>query len=288
MIVDRAFQDVIESFVEIGYEPRMLDLLTKGQKQHSVEEANRSRLITKVRWKVESYRARMKKWILLGNRIENAFIQKVVDCVRIVSAAFNCYRGLIDVNTINSDVTALAQYMLHQIGLSNMLQDRLNNGSLSSHSRWEKIEDSSFNFPQMSFNELRQLFFGTYQIKTGRCYVEEHMNSGGDCIIEVDNSNNNAVRARMHSRHSNTSIYKAWIQLSFTDDPIEAWYCQCTAEARNVRCCSHVASIVWYLAFARHNDFKLSTGRQRIIQALVRSDQENKANTNTESSSEDE
>ena len=49
MIVARGFRDVIESFVEIGYEPRMPDFLTKGQKQHTVEQSNRFRLITKVR-----------------------------------------------------------------------------------------------------------------------------------------------------------------------------------------------------------------------------------------------
>ena len=154
----------------------------------------------------------MKKWTLLGSRIENSFIFKVADCVRIVSAALNCYRGPIGVNTVNSDDIGLAQYMHHRMGRNNMLQDRLNNGSLSSCSRWVKIEDSGFDFPQMSFNELHQLFFGTYQIKTGRCYVEEHMNSDGDYIIEADNSNNYIVRPCIHGRHSNTSIYKVWIQ----------------------------------------------------------------------------
>ena len=111
------------------------------------------------------------------------------------------------------------------MGRNSMLPDRLNNGSLSSRSRWKKIEDSSFDFSKISFNELRLLFFGTYQIKMERCYVEEHVNSDGDYIIEVDNSNSNIVLACIHSRRSNTSIYKAWIQFSSTDDPIEAWYC---------------------------------------------------------------
>ena len=216
MIVDRGFRDVIESFIEMGYEARMPDFLTKGQKQHTVEQANRSRLITKVRWRVESYHARMKKWTLLGGRIENAFIPKVADCVRIVSAALNCYRGPIGQNTINTDDSTLAQYMRQQIGRNNILQARLDSGSLSSGSRWEKIEDSSFDFPQISVEEMRQLFFGTYQIKVGRSYVEEHMNSDGDYIIEVDNSNDNIVRATIRSRHLNASVYKAWIQFSLT------------------------------------------------------------------------
>ena len=146
MIVDRGFWDVIESFVKIGYEPRMPDFLTKGQKQHTVEQSNRSHLITKVRWRVVSYHARMKKWALLGSRIENAFIPKVADCVHIVSAALNCYRDPIGVNTVNSDATALAKYMRHRMDRNNMLQGRLNNGSLSSRSRWEKLKTIASTF----------------------------------------------------------------------------------------------------------------------------------------------
>ncbi|CAF3419459.1 unnamed protein product [Rotaria sp. Silwood2] len=128
MIVDRGFRDVIESFIDMGYEARMPDFLTKGQKQHTVEQANRSRLITKVRWRIESYHARMKKWALLSGRIENAFIPKVADCVRIVSAALNCYRGQIGQHAINSDDSMLAQYMRQQIGRNNILQARVDQG----------------------------------------------------------------------------------------------------------------------------------------------------------------
>ena len=288
MIVDRGFRDVMESFTNMGFEPKMPDFLTKGQKQHTVEQANRSRLITKVRWRIESYHARMKKWNLFSGRIENAFIPKVADCVRIVSAALNCYRGPIGKNTINSSDTTLAQYMRQQLGRNNMLQVRLDNGSLSSRSGWERIEDSTFDFPQMSLDEIRELFFGTYQIKTGRCYVEEHLDQTGDYMIAVSNSNDNIVRVNVQSRHSNRSVYKAYIQFSFDGDPIEAWYCQCTAGARNLGCCSHVASVIWYLAFARHDNFKPSAGRQRLLQALMKNVEINETDSTSQSSSDDE
>jgi hypothetical protein len=61
----------------------------------------------------------------------------------------------------------------------------------------------------MSLDDIRQLFFGTYQIKIGHCYVEEHMDDNGDYFIEVGNSNDNIVRVSIHSRHSNASVYKA-------------------------------------------------------------------------------
>ena len=114
--------------------------------------------------------------------------------------------------------------MRDQMYRNNILKVRLDNGSLSSPSRCKKIEDSSFNFPQMSFGEISQLFFGTYQIKTGRVYVKQHVNNDCDYITEPDSSNDNIVRTCIHSRHSSTSVYKAWIQYSFTNDPIQAWY----------------------------------------------------------------
>ncbi|CAF4951891.1 unnamed protein product, partial [Rotaria socialis] len=40
------------------YEPKMTIYLPKGQKQHTTNEANEARLVTKVRWTVESYHAR--------------------------------------------------------------------------------------------------------------------------------------------------------------------------------------------------------------------------------------
>ena len=62
MIVDRGFRDVVQVFSDLGYEPQMPVYLPKGQKQHTTKEANETRLVTKVRWTIEPYHARIKKW----------------------------------------------------------------------------------------------------------------------------------------------------------------------------------------------------------------------------------
>ena len=62
MIVDRGFRDIIEVFSDLGYEPKMPVYLRKGQKQYTTQEVNEARVVTKVRWTVESYHARLKKW----------------------------------------------------------------------------------------------------------------------------------------------------------------------------------------------------------------------------------
>ena len=206
---DRGLRDGIEAFTDMGYEPKMPEFLTRGQKQHTTEQANKSRLITKVGWRVESYHARMKKWMLLSGGIENTFIPKIVDCVRIVSAALNCYRGPIGQDTINANDEELAQYMRDQIVRQNLLAAHVSVGTISARSQWQKIEESTFDFPKLSLNDICQLFFGTYQIKRARTYVEEHMDPNGQYIIEVSASNDNIVRCSIQNRHSRATVYKA-------------------------------------------------------------------------------
>ena len=67
--------------------------LTKGKTQHTTEEANESRLCTKNLRIVKSYHARIKKWRLLAKTVQNSFIPSLNDCVRIISAALNHFRG---------------------------------------------------------------------------------------------------------------------------------------------------------------------------------------------------
>lgn len=36
------------------------------------------------------------------------------------------------------------------------------------------------------------------------------------------------------------------------NDPILGYYCTCKAGARTLGCCAHVASVLWFLGWARH------------------------------------
>ncbi|CAF1663287.1 unnamed protein product, partial [Didymodactylos carnosus] len=91
-IVDRAFRDVIESLEENGFDVRMPSFLPPKQKQLTTKEANSTRLITKNRWVVEAYHARLKDWSLLSERIHNSLIPNIHDYARITTAALNAFR----------------------------------------------------------------------------------------------------------------------------------------------------------------------------------------------------
>ena len=61
-IVDRGFRDVTELLNDCGIKTEMPHFLKKSDKQHSTEEASEFRLVTKVRWVVESANGRIKQW----------------------------------------------------------------------------------------------------------------------------------------------------------------------------------------------------------------------------------
>lgn len=56
-IVDRGFRDSVDFLQNIGIETKMPAFLTKGKKQMDTDEANDTRLVTKLRWVVESANA---------------------------------------------------------------------------------------------------------------------------------------------------------------------------------------------------------------------------------------
>ena len=268
MVLDRGFRDIVKVFSDLGYEPKMPVYLPKGQKQHTTQEANDARLVTKVRWTVESYHARLKKWRFFSDKIENQMLPKLQDCVRMVSAALNCFRGSIikDHNTVYMD--KLAQLMMVHFKENNYLASLVEQGKLSAKQQWKKIDEINFDFLEMDLEDLRQLFFGTYQIKQSQTYAEEHLDINGDFAIQISKETAEIIRCAVQSRHTNSTRYYLWIQFSLTGNPIKSWYCQCKSGARTLGACAHVATIIWYLSYARHFDFQPSDGRRRIQQAI--------------------
>lgn len=53
IVIDRGFRDAVDSMKMLGFQPVMPNFLKGGRKQLTVEDANRTRCITKVRWVVE-------------------------------------------------------------------------------------------------------------------------------------------------------------------------------------------------------------------------------------------
>ena len=74
--------------------------------------------------------------------------------------------------------------MYSRLSKMNLLQQRIEHGTLSSCSRWARtIENADFDFPRLSLDDLRFVFFGLHKIKLAKSNVEEYQNPFGDYII---------------------------------------------------------------------------------------------------------
>ena len=133
-VVDRGFRDVFDVFEDLGLETKLPAFLKKGLSQHSAEEANQSRLVTKVRWAVEAYHGRIKKWRFFDKLILHDFIDIVGPLNRIVTAAINAFRPPL-VRTEESDAE-MAREMLKQAECKrNALFSKIEKGPFSSRGK---------------------------------------------------------------------------------------------------------------------------------------------------------
>ena len=92
LVLDRGFRDSLDLIDSLNLRSESPSFLGKGQKQHTEAEANTSRLVTKIRWAVESANGRLKRWRFLANVVTNTQIPFIGDYVRIVGSIINAFR----------------------------------------------------------------------------------------------------------------------------------------------------------------------------------------------------
>ena len=274
-VVDRGFRDVLDVFEDLGLETKMPAYLKKGISQHSTKEANESRLVTKVRWVVEAYHGRLKKWLFFDRVIHHDFLDIIGPLNRIVTAAINAFRPpLISTNAADEEI---AQEMLRKAEVGrNALFSRIEKGPFSSRGKWASLDSDEAvpEFPVLSDCQLQMITFGTYQLKQAKSYSREHKSDDGEYKIDVHNLAPGLLRVRIQSRHINAKQYFCWIEYNAqnTSEQIVAWFCQCKAGQRTVGCCAHIASVIWYLGHARHKEHRkpLQTRTYNIMNAAER------------------
>ena len=79
------------------------------------------------------------------------------------------------------------------------------------------------------------------------------MSADGLYRISIFKEDPGLIRARIQTRH--VSAKKYILLISFNEHatpPINDWYCQCKVGSRTVGCCAHVAAVLRYLGYQRH------------------------------------
>lgn len=115
--------------------------------------------------------------------------------------------------------------------------------------------DDIMDFPEMTEKDLKIFFTGSYQMKQAVSYLAEMMDAENkfqiSCVVESPN----ILRCDIRSRHTNAKFYKSFIEYqpnSTGPSGITRYCCNCANGNRTVGCCSHIATVVYYLSHARY------------------------------------
>ena len=86
------------------------------------------------------------------------------------------------------------------------------------------------------------------------------MSADGSYSISIHKEDPGLIRARIQSRHVSAKKYFRWISFNeHTTPPINGWYCQCKVGSRTVGCSAHVAAVLWYRGYQRHQTDEVSS-----------------------------
>lgn len=155
--------------------------------------------------------------------------------------------------SLESDAV-MAKRMMALAKSANKLQQKLMDNKWDKRRTiWEIMDASEIpDFPQLNKTELRDLTMGVYQIRQAKSYSKEHQSDAGKYEIMVNKEQDGVLKAQIRSRHTTSRTYNLWIEHNTGLNPITGWFCTCKSGARVVGCCAHIASVLWYLGFERH------------------------------------
>ncbi|XP_056014968.1 uncharacterized protein LOC125654892 [Ostrea edulis] len=245
-VLDRGFRDAISLLEDLGIRAEIPCFMKRGEKQLSTEDANLSRLVTKVRWIVESANARIKRWKYFDKVLPTNQVPYIGDLIRIVCAISNKF--LPPLSGDREDDVAIASKMLYLSRQLNTLKERVETENLDMRKStiWKEAT-TVVDFPRLSEERLRELTCGTYQLRLSKSYIQEHLDGNHDIFVHQEDPH--LLKVKLQSRHVSAKSHLLWI--SYTEADITAWYCRCKTGARVVGVCAHIAAILWYLGYGR-------------------------------------
>jgi hypothetical protein len=263
-IVDRGFRECQEHAPDLDvWMPSFGD---EDSKILNTQDANDSRMVTKLRWVVESGNARLKTFKFFARVVSNTQIRHVGSYCRIVAAICNKYRP--PLSTDKPHHAEMATAMLNRLYTQNDFAEECKETALIRRSTevWEDLNDSHVpHFPLLSEDDIIQhITFGAYQIHNARSYINEHFDRHGDLQLQrarpstetaADVGADKVIHVRLQSRHKSNKDYRIFIKLdprqSLPWKKIAGWYCSCPCGSRTLGCCSHVTAVIWWLGHGR-------------------------------------
>ncbi|XP_044586031.1 uncharacterized protein LOC123266063 [Cotesia glomerata] len=255
IVVDRGFRDVIVYLEELGFKVLMPAL--KGKRnQLTTDESNESRFVTKIRWVVEAVHGDIKqKFRILDHKLDNKLLPKTGVFCRIACFLHNEFGKRLD-----SDLD------LSEKIIAAMNSKKFQDNTLASEvetNRWARrkvpfatiTSDMLTDFPELTEQELKILFTGSYQMSQAVSYLAEMMDENETIILYYLKITPNIIKFKVRSRHIKSKTYHCFVEYQSDKNDISGitrYCCDCANGRRTVGCCSHIAAIIYYLSHARY------------------------------------
>jgi hypothetical protein len=252
VVADRGFLDVVKCLEELNISIVMPKFLNKNQKQFTAQDANYTRLVTKIRWVVESANARFKKWKYFRNVVQNKSLYFLREDLLFVCAMINCFRPPLRQTSLDCDEQC-ATKMKERLNVENdLVKDCATGGvfcATQHKSKWLQVDEVD-NFPRLSPQKMEQITFGVYQAKQAQLYFK----NCSKLQFYKHHEQNDFIYASVRSWHKKNSKYNVYIKFNEnsnedTDvfESIKSWYCSCSSGSRTLGMCSHCTTVIYAL-----------------------------------------
>ncbi|XP_058805630.1 uncharacterized protein LOC131672433 [Phymastichus coffea] len=254
-ILDRGFRDIVSQLESDRYRVLMPALKDRNLKQLSAEDSNKSRLVTMLQWVVEAVHGNVaQKYKFFHQQLDNRYLPEASLYCRIVCFLINQFgKRLISRAATDDEVL---NYILNRNSNENSLATEVISGKYNRRkSLFQKLTSADLqDFPEMTEQDLVKLYSGTYQLKQAISYLAEMLGENNEINVSYFKESADLLKVRVRSRHIESKTYNCYIQYkpnTIGYSGIVRFCCECTNGMRIIGCCSHVAAVIYYLAYAR-------------------------------------
>lgn len=250
--------------------PEFIEKGTHGQL--TTMQANKSRLVTKMRFAIETANGRMKsKWSLFQKIIPSILTKNLMPDYRIGAALLNvfgkpihCENGNVHIASLMKNLVDTKNDLVRVINSKNFKKTRKRNfGTL----------EGELHFPKLDLDEMKNISLGIYAMKQAISYAAEHVKIHGYFKISIlpsefvdthfgricSKKKIDApifISAAIKSRYRGSKMHNAYILYDAVEKQKILHYCECQHGQRTVGCCSHIMAIIFYFGFSRYYDAK--------------------------------
>lgn len=279
LLLDRGFRDCVDYFKAKGMDVKMPALIQRSANgtQLSTIDANKTRLVTALRFVVEARNGHMKTVYKIFNAIWNSLsLPHLVTDFQICAALLNRYHVNIESNRPYAN--ELATLMLSRVHTDNVVFEVTRKKQFQQHLKRFQAFENFDDLPALENIDLIRIALGKYQIKQAASYCSQHIKAKGKFEVFIFPEDLCQIHFRafftpdckpilllgqLDSRYRNRKYYNTFVLLnpsSNGEDVVMGYCCDCYNGLRTVGCCSHVMTLIWFTLYIKNKDIPNPAG----------------------------